>query len=174
MKTYVLTVSRNFPKTHKRAGENTQFIEKIIENVDIDLRIPGNSPEFLNWTRHNYEPKIHTIRSNYPLWNKRIKEVQYGKAVLSLRYWSGKPYNSKQVEFARLDKDSGLGIQKIESFDKFLGMVHVEIGPQITSAYYFETIATNDGLSTEDFMEWFKSYDLSKPMAIIHFTNFRY
>ena len=26
----------------------------------------------------------------------------------------------------------------------------------------------------DDFKEWFKGYDLSKPMAIIHFTAFRY
>ncbi len=36
------------------------------------------------------------------------------------------------------------------------------------------TLARNDGLSLEDWEAWFKDYDLSKPMAIIHFTPFRY
>ena len=35
-------------------------------------------------------------------------------------------------------------------------------------------LAKNDGLSLDDFKAWFKSYDLSQPMAIIHFTSFRY
>ncbi len=29
MKTFILTVSKIFPKTHKRAGEQTWFVEKI-------------------------------------------------------------------------------------------------------------------------------------------------
>lgn len=37
-----------------------------------------------------------------------------------------------------------------------------------------ELLAKNDGLSLEDWIEWFKSYDLSEPMAVIHFTSFRY
>ena len=37
-----------------------------------------------------------------------------------------------------------------------------------------EELAKNDGLSLEDFTAWFKGYDLSETMAIIHFTPFRY
>jgi hypothetical protein len=37
-----------------------------------------------------------------------------------------------------------------------------------------ENIAVNDGLSYEDWREWFKDYDLSKPLAIIQFTKYRY
>jgi len=33
---------------------------------------------------------------------------------------------------------------------------------------------TNDGLSFDDWLDWFKDYDLTKPMAIIHFTPMRY
>ena len=35
-------------------------------------------------------------------------------------------------------------------------------------------VAQNDGLSLEDWLSWFKNYDHTKPLAIIHFTNFRY
>lgn len=35
-------------------------------------------------------------------------------------------------------------------------------------------IAVNDGLIYPDFKEWFKSYKLNEPMAIIHFTHYRY
>lgn len=37
-----------------------------------------------------------------------------------------------------------------------------------------ETLAENDGLSLEDWKAWFKDYDLTQPMAVIFFTNFRY
>ena len=35
-------------------------------------------------------------------------------------------------------------------------------------------LAKNDGLSFNDWFYWFEKYDLSKPLAIIHFTKFRY
>ena len=100
MKTYVLMVSERFPQTHKRKGELTYFPTKI----------------------KNGE-KIHTIRANYDLWEKRINDIKNGLARLSVRVW--------------------------------------------------EEIAKNDGLSLEDFCDWFKVRS-NKPMAIIHFTAMRY
>ena len=176
MKTYVLTVSRTFPATHKKKGENTEFLEKI----NCTLLCPGDC----NDCKVDFETykKIHTIRSNYELWDKRMKEVQEGNAIISLRYWSGKPYNSKQVEFAQLDYDSGCGVQELSFYwggkdisciieKPFIVPQHASEIPPVIS---IDMIAKNDGLSLDDFKEWFKKYDLSKPMAIIHFTNFRY
>lgn len=146
LKTYVLIISRYFPKTHLRAGEETKFIENI----------------FWWW-------KIHTIRENYPLWEKRINEVNKGNAVLSLRYWEGKPRHSKQIEFLQLAK---AGIEKLEFIDGDFNCMYVN------NKHCFSTIETsiakNDGLSFDDFKNWFADYDLTKPMAIIHFTDFRY
>lgn len=166
MKTYVLTVSRQFPTTHKRVGDRTFFPEKILvgQGGDIEPKLIEEFGELLL--------KLHTIRANYELWAKRIKEVQEGKAILSIRYWSGKPYNSKQVEICQLNKDSGCGVQKLE-----FGQIKGSIIPMFEGMSNRTTcieLAKNDGLSLEDFKEWFKSYDLSKPMAIIHFTSFRY
>jgi hypothetical protein len=47
---YVLMISTVFPAYHKRKGEETRFVEKILNLI-----------------------KIHTIRANYQLWAKRIK-----------------------------------------------------------------------------------------------------
>jgi hypothetical protein len=165
MKKYVLTVSRYFPATHKRKGEETHFIDSILSGF------LGHKQYTLCRTKQNggdliLSGKIHTIRANYELWDKRIKEVQEGKAILSIRYWSGKPYNSKQVEIWQMDKDSGIGIQKLE----FNGLHGIVNGEWITP----DVISKNDGLLYPDFKEWFRKYDLSKPMAIIHFTSFRY
>lgn len=113
--------------------------------------------------------KVHTIRANYPLWAKRIAEVERGVACLSIRQWTDKPYRSKQVEIARLTKDDGVGIQKLEFVDGKLGL------PRIGIVYQRKhELAHNDGLSFEDWESWFKGYDLTQPMAVIHFTDFRY
>ena len=96
MKTYVITLSRHFLAYHKRAGEETHFKEKFILGQGLtDYDTPSMA-------------KLHTIRANFPLWEKRIKEIQNGHAVLSIRQWTGKPYLSKQVEIARLTAGDGV------------------------------------------------------------------
>lgn len=107
--------------------------------------------------------KKHTIRGNYDLWKKRINEIQAGKAYLSIRIWIGKPYRSKQKEILQLTE---VGIQKLESWYFFYAINDLE--SEITN----EDLSANDGLSLDDFKDWFKK--AKYPMAIIHFTDFRY
>ena len=180
MKTYVITLSKYFLATHKRAGEKTHFKEKFLLGQGCpDCASPQdlsgiNISDCNGCVRACSFPKLHTIRANYPLWEKRVKEVQEGRAVLSIRQWSGKPYCSKQVEIARLTAENGVGIQKL-SFDKDKDGVASLRYFNINGKYIDrETLANNDGLSKEDWQEWFRGYDLSKPMAVIHFTKFRY
>ena len=164
MKIYVLILSKVFPSTHPRKGEPTRFFDKFLAGQALSR---GEV-----WL---VDAKLHTIRANYPLWVKRIAEIQRGEAVLSVRQWSGKPYASKQKLIANLTKDDGVGIQKLqlEVADKLFGKYHARIDDGCGSASIIE-LATNDGLSLEDWKEWFKNYELSKPLAIIHFTKFRY
>ena len=154
MKTYVITLSQLFPVTHKRAGEQTGFKEKFFYGID----------------KERDDGKIHTIRANYELWEKRFKEIAEGRACLSVRQWSGKPYCSKQVEIARLTKDDGIGIQQLIFYHGSIEHPIIRGGCEPL----LSELAYNDGLSVEDWNEWFKDYNLSKPLAIIHFTNFRY
>lgn len=154
IKTYVLTVSEFFPKTHNKSGLPTGFIDKIGSKI-----------------------KKHTIRGNYPLWRKRIEEIQKGNAVLSIRYWIGKPYNSKQKEVYVLDKNSGIGVQALYfDFNRILEPFISSEDSKDKIQTYLSTheIAKNDGLNYPDFAEWFKGYDLNEPMAIVHFTDERY
>jgi hypothetical protein len=180
-KTYVLTVSRQFMKSHPRAGEKTEFVCKILHTVNH----PGGSDLYLrcgnecgvSCGRRLKEPKIHTIRANYEYWKKRIDEVTTGEAILSVRYWSGKPYNSKQIEICQLDKYSGVGCVEIKFIFQdimYPWLYSEKIAAGLICDFPTETIAKNDGLSLEDFKAWFKGYDLSQSMAIIHFTKFRY
>lgn len=39
---------------------------------------------------------------------QRFKEIQEGKAYLSLMYWLDKPYKSPQEEFLRLESTDGI------------------------------------------------------------------
>lgn len=143
LKTYVIIISEQFPVTHSRKGERTNFIQSIGSKI-----------------------KIHTIRSNYRFWAKRFRKIEKGEGCLSIRVWIGKPYRSEQREIFNLTNIDGIGIQKL-SF----------VGNHISIHNYFPElihIANNDGLTGDDFNEWFKNVDRSKDMAIIHFTNFRY
>ena len=180
MKTYVLLVSRTFPKGHKREGEETFFVEKIFNVLTggycYMICKSKNDCKLCSFEKYSNEIKIHTCRRNYELWAKRIKEVQEGKAILSLRYWQDERGRSvkgnEQVEFARLGKDSGVGVQKLSFDEGSLMQTYANINNDYNVNIW--NLAKNDGLSIEDFKDWFKNYDLSKPMAIIQFTEFRY
>lgn len=172
-KTYVITLSHFFPTTHRRAGQPTNFRAAMIAG-QTSARCKKSNPAMCMGECSTGLSKLHTIRANYPLWEKRVKKIQAGHAVISVRQWSGKPYRSKQVEIARLTADDGVGIQKL-CFDKDKDGVPSFRYPDINGKYIDrETLANNDGLSKEDWQEWFMGYDLSKSMAVIHFTKFRY
>lgn len=146
-KTYPLMIAKTFPKGHIREGEETKFIFKIFNCY-----------------------KIHTIRSNYELWEKRFKTIAtHENAVLSLRTWEGKPYNSKQEQgfLLTVEKDQ-IGLQKLTFTDTETCVID---GHHIIRR---DELAENDGLSLEDFNSWFKKAKIGEPYALIHFTDYRY
>lgn len=160
IKTYVITLSMTFPKSHAKAGRRTFFKEAITNGIDGDHE------------KYEYQHfKIHTIRHNYELWKKRIDEVNAGKAILSIRQWTGKPYCSKQVEIRQLKK---VGIQKLRSMDDNFAYGVSDKGNVLPIPLVLLSI--NDGLELSDFKEWFKASKPTpeEPLAIIHFTDFKY
>lgn len=179
MKTYYLTLSQTFPATHPRKGEPTYFKEKVMDAICVAHGI-DRRPKGIIDGLHGY--KLHTIRANYKLWSKRFKQIDAGEAVLSVRQWSGKPYRSKMIEICRLTKKDGIGIQKLYLTDEInllgeYGIVESTwelFGIPGDSKVSCKQLAYNDGLSYEDWDAWFEKYDQSKPLAIIHFTKFRY
>lgn len=150
MVTYSIILSQSFPSWHLRHGESTRFVEQ--------LRIT----------------KLHTIRANSTLWQKRFKKILAGDAELCIRVWLGKPYRSKTKEIIRLGKDSGIGIQELR-FEKGLYDLYSLQSPVVDGhPVRSEVLASNDGLSYEDWQHWFQNYDISQPMVVIHFTSYRY
>ena len=163
MKTYVLTLSQNFPVTHSKAGQPTFFKDKLHAAIT-------HNDEYWN--------KLHTIRANYQLWRERFDQIERGEACLSIRQWTGKPYCSKQVEIARLTAEDGIGVEMLRFEPDDFGCewaVHNRIDDWVRPIPS-KKLAMNDGLSLEDWTEWFNNpaYDKSQPFAVIQFTNFRY
>lgn len=148
MTTYVLTISQTYPAGHINAGLPTNFIDAVTSGT-----------------------KKHTIRSNYPLWKKRFEKIAAGKAVLSLRVWTGKPYakGSGQLEIKQYTSADGIGIEKLSFIDDRMECPAID-GQPINA----DQLAENDGLSPAGFVCWFIDQNLTEPKAIIHLTPFRY
>lgn len=153
-KIYVLMLSREFPKTHPRAGEPTDFKTKKEEGV-----------------------KKHTIRGNAELWEHRAEEINAGRAVLSVRQWSGKPYEpgSHQTEIARHTR---LGTQRVKISFSVPWNKCISVKQDNGDIHHplFCEVARNDGLSPDAFIDWFNptKKKLVFKGVILHFTDMRY
>ena len=168
MKTYVITLSQQFPAKHPKHGEPTNFNNQLLNAVWRAHNMSTGFPQF--------GMKLHTIRANYQLWEKRFAQIEAGKAILSVRYWTGKPYCSKQQEICKLRKEDGIGLQGLIILPASPNEVLIKEKVQENEYRYIkkELVAANDGLSFENWIDWFRNYDKTKPLAIIHFTPFRY
>ncbi len=148
-KKVILTLCRVFPVTHYRAGEPTDFEGKL------------KSGE-----------KKHTIRYNAKnVWDERYKGIASGAKYLSVREWTGRPYNSEQREFAQYEK---IGLQHITmTYDSSDAVPQAWVDDKKVPV---EVLAKNDGLSVEEFVEWFFGSSKSNVFegVVIHFTDFRY
>lgn len=142
----VIIVSRTFPGYHPKAGQSTYFVDKILSGIPFRNwgRVPDEIDQYPERVKR-FRPKLHTIRAG-----NRWKVGD----MASLRYWSGRPYHSKQVEFAeveikkvwpiRIYTDNNIEIQTDPRFWTSLSMVK------------FQAICKNDGLTESDFYRWFK------------------
>lgn len=150
-KKQILLFSSVFPPSHSKAGQPTGFADKLKDGS-----------------------KKHTIRADKKgWWEKGEKAINLGEKYLSMRQWVGRPYNSKQIIIGEKDR---IGLQSITmtySADDPLPEAWVDGKPVSV-----EILAKNDGLSTEDFVEWFFGTPLYKGNVfegkIIHLTDFRY
>lgn len=174
MITYYLTLSPVFPTYHAYAGKPTNF-EAAFNNARMCAKCQEKPKGMCMGECVVGYLKRHTIRANYDFWAKRFKKIEAGEAVLSIRQWVGRPYGkgSTQREIARLTREDGIGLQRLEFVHGTLSTAWIDWGKRRLSCP-LEGLANNDGLSLNHWLEWFKGYDLSKPMAIIHFTKFRY
>ena len=147
----IITFSKAFPPGHSRVGQPTGF----------EAKLKAGS-------------KIHTIRADKKgWWDKCAEAINSGRKYLSLREWTGRPYNSDQRTLGEVDK---IGLQSITmtySSDDAMPKAWVDGKP-----IPVETLAKNDGLDVQDFVEWFFGTPLYNGNVfegkIIHLTDFRY
>jgi hypothetical protein len=149
----VITFSRVFPSYHPRAGEPTHFVEKIWQSLGgVSTEYTNNfmTPNYKDSIVWGYQlvkggPKVHTIRSGH-----RWKKGDW----FSPRVWSGKPYNSKMIQFA-----PDIQIKKVWDIELCLfgkyNDVLMTINGQPPKQAIVNTVPINDGLTIPDFSNWF-------------------
>lgn len=146
----VLTFSTKFPSYHPKKGQVTNFVEKIwlwLVNEDGHSE-PQYFDEYkdlvdiMTVLRQEYT-KRHTVRGG-----SRFKAGDY----FSPRIWSGKPYNSKQITIA-----PDIKIERV--FDFKMEGYHIWINKELYCQYRLSDkivkLAANDGLSLQEFWDWF-------------------
>jgi hypothetical protein len=168
----VITFSRAFPLYHPRAGEPTYFVEKVWKSLNITEQ---NLHKFLPFVEAYNEvtintpvknlvkfsdlnPKHHTIRAGH-----RWKAGDY----FSPRVWSGKPYNSKQIQFAPDIKIKKVwDFQIIRERDGILTWYSMTLNGKIFHSQFHTAaeIWTNDGLTYNEFCDWFKMDSAKKDL----------
>ena len=162
----VIIYSTHFPAKHLYHGEQTFFVPKIWKSFadesyvlpssfqkyidDYTKMFSGKKPIDLMSIYFESEPKYHTIRAGNR-W--RVGDI------FSPRIWTGRPYASKQFEFA-----PPITIKKI--FDIYINLWQTSpvliLNGKNQDYKTLELLAKNDGLSETDFVEWFKIHPKSK------------
>ena len=152
----VITFSRYFPSNHPRKGDPTYFVEQICRGIH-EWTTEGKAICNLDVWAGGKE-KHHTIRAG-----NRWKVGDW----FSPRVWSGKPYASKQIQFA-----SDIQIKKIWEFEFINSTYNGEFGHDkgrwflidniVISDYERGLLAKNDGLDEDDFIDWFKCHPKKK------------
>jgi hypothetical protein len=167
----VITFSRQFPKGHPKAGQNTLFVEQVLNALGYDY----HSGEYLSLLQELNNPKKVDVIGFYfglgmgdDTTNEKLHTIRSGNRwkagdKASLRVWSGTPYNSPQIIFAPelemkqvipfcihhdiVDPDT----MWVDIGTKYWHRTDVEIEKSI-----LPTVCKNDGLSLQDFLNWFK------------------
>jgi hypothetical protein len=185
MKTLVVLLSKTFFPQHPKAGQPTNFADKIQYTIlgkgqreicgecrekgyDFDCKTCTGASEGT--------PKNHTCRRNYEYWKAKIDKLKAAGGVLSVREWIGKPYKQPGQNVIIDIPAEDAGVQKLTlwQYDEKIMFATVD-----EKEIPLKAIANNDGLSVEDFIAWFAPvFEKEKTdildFAIIHFTKFRY
>lgn len=146
----VLTFSRTFPKGHPKATIPTYFVEQILNSI-----LPRSENGIVN--RNDIKPEILPFINDFILLDGRLQKhttICAGHRfkpgdMVSLRVWLDKPYRSKQIEFAQVE------VKK--TWDIKIAIGHTWWSFHIDNKLIndVEPIAINDGLTLDDFIEWF-------------------
>lgn len=163
-----MTLSRVFPVYHPKAGQPTHFVEAILTELGINYKsekyfkwLVENNPEidvhfllvFFESLKTKVAPKLHTIRSH-----KRPLKVG---DFINPKCWAGKPYNKTTEGYWQIKFAPDIEVKKVLDFEV---SEHAVILLENNPIYQFcgehtenlKQLASNDGLSTQDLLNWFR------------------
>lgn len=193
----VIVFSRYFPGYNLLNGEPTYFVEKIL-NQDPILKMMYKD----GWKDEGYkeyllylnERKImegeltyQTVIDFYRSLNKDITDCKLHTIrgahrwktgdKFSPRVWSGKPRRSPQIIFA-----PDIDVKKTWDFTvkKYVDVWYTHFGNYSIpdnvplKCSMLQTVARNDGLSIDDFLDWFKFPQLFRGQIICWYENVNY
>jgi hypothetical protein len=139
------------------SGEPTHFFEKIFNGVGVKVALSDVSPDSI---------KLHSIREG-ERWRAGMS-IQMAFGVRTKNYYQfNKGFEDKL--------GTCISVQSIEMDfcpdDNSIGM---KIDGRIVSKYVIREVVLNDGLTRQQFIEWFFSEKTSFKGQIIHWTPLRY
>ncbi len=150
----VRTLSRQFMSDHPRAGQPTFFVEKFLNSMHVEFyRV--NYYELLKVINPDVDSMIlfYFFESlNIGIFDKKSHTIRNGNHfktgdLISIRCWSGKPYKSKQIKLVP-------DIAVVKTYEAMIISGNLMINGQ-TYDHDIVSIANNDGLSENDFINWF-------------------
>jgi hypothetical protein len=151
----VITFSRRFPAQHAKKGQQTHFVEKFLGSIglecldnkmfaDCEKIVCGSELGLLPEMIELHEPKHHTIRKG-----NRFKSGD----IFSPRIWSESPYHSPQIKIGPdtlIAKTWNIRINLQADLITINGIVAKNTAEMVGK------LSGNDGLTVEEFREWFK------------------
>jgi len=172
-------LSRHFPAYHPKAGQPTYFVERLwnslhrqtgvfstniysiielnrasIENPKTSLKAE-HVYDFWKTVLMEYSDKVgyknHTIRHLAdPVKHPKSKPVKVGDTV-TFFIWSGKPYESPQINVAVID------VTQVHKFHTEIskGTMYGFLNGKLVTDQMARELAANDGLSVADMDAWF-------------------
>ncbi len=164
----VIPFSTSFPGYHPKAKAPTYFVEKIWESVglpekEFSFNCPDEYQHFMRLGSDELFPKHNTIRGG-----KRWKIGDWFQPVIwgnDINPKSGRsgPYHSKQIKFAppiQVVKTWDISIVRGDTYEQICISINKDT-LYYTSSFgekglpELERLAKNDGLSSQDLLDWF-------------------
>lgn len=172
-----LIFSRKYPATHPKKGQPTHFVEKIWTGIIGDLQLQDYVADdsisqmiISNYVSMNLEPKLHTIRNGKKwkvgdviipcvweldggLYKKGNKKINFAPELEILKIWDFTIIKNFNYE------EMCIWIQNDES--TVFTVSHFSIKNSVMysppeSVAKFRDLCKNDGLSEDDFINWFQ------------------
>lgn len=174
----VRTFSRKFPIYHPKSGEDTLFVEKILNTFGCNYKSEKYFQELLILNARKMSEGKLSYSDVETFW-KSLKKTKLKKGhtvrnghsikpgeVISMRVWYGKPYNSPQITFYDAIPVTKTWDIELSVKNGFSLKIVSKNGESVTYTIIYDEIAINDGLEYTDFYDWFILSPTSKKQAI--------